>query len=90
MLHEVYSVRDSKTEVFGSPFLQKSQGEAERSFQALTNDPQTFVGKYPEDFDLYYLGRYDDNSGQFKLLDTPKHLMKAIQVKKPTYQTDQN
>lgn len=86
MLHEVYSVRDSKTEVFGQPFLQKAKGEAERSFQALANDPQTFVGKYPDDFDLYYLGQYDDHSGAFNVLQTPKHIMKAIHCVK----TDKN
>lgn len=86
MLHEVYSIRDSKTEVFSPPFLQKARGEAERSFNQLANDPQTFVGRYPEDYDLYYMGQFNDNSGAYTLLDTPKHIMKAVQVLKPKNQ----
>lgn len=88
MLHEVYSIRDAKTEVFSPPFLQKARGEAERSFSQLSNDPETSIGRYPEDFDLYYLGQFNDNSGAYTLLDTPKHIIKAIQVVRPKKSQD--
>jgi len=78
MLHELYSIRDSKTEVFGQPFQQKTRQEAERTFVSLSNDQTTFIGKYPEDYDLFFLGQYDDNTGKFKLTDSPTHVLKAI------------
>lgn len=83
MLHEVYTIRDSKSEMFHPPFLQKAKGEAERTFTQLANDPETSIGRFPEDYDLYYLGQFDDNSGRYTTLDTPKHQIKAINVLKP-------
>jgi hypothetical protein len=83
MLHEVYAIRDSKAEMFHPPFLQKAKGEAERTFKQLANDPQTSVGSFPEDYDLYYVGKFDDNSGLYSLLDSPKHQLKAINVLTP-------
>lgn len=78
MVLKVYSIRDAKAEVFNAPFYQKTHGEAERSFQQLVNDEKSTVNKFAEDFDLYYLGQYDDNTGKFEGLDTPQHMQKAI------------
>lgn len=82
MTLKIYSIRDQKAEIFNAPFYQKTHGEAERNFQELVNDEKSTVNKYPDDFDLYYLGEYDDNTGKFKTLDTPQHMMKAVQLKK--------
>ncbi|MGE0175404.1 MAG: phage ORF5 protein [Oligoflexales bacterium] len=81
MVLKVYSIRDSKAQVFHPPFFQKTHGEAERSFKELANDNKNFIGKYPEDYDLYYLGEYDDNGGLLMPIDTPQHITKAVQVK---------
>lgn len=81
MVLKMYSVRDSKGEIFNQPFFQKTHGEAERTFKTLTNDEKSQVHNYPEDYDLYYLGEYDDQTGLVKSLDTPTHIVKAISVK---------
>lgn len=81
MVLKVYSIRDAKAEVFNTPFYQKTHGEAERSFQQLVNDEKSTVHKFSEDFDLYYLGQYDDQTGKFESLDTPQHMQKAIAFK---------
>lgn len=83
MLLKIFTIRDSKGEFYGQPFFQKSHGEAERSFRTLTTDGKSTVNQYPEDFDLYYLGEYDDQSGKFKTLDTPQHMIKAVACKAP-------
>lgn len=77
---KAFTIRDTKGEVFNTPFFQKTHGEAERSFKSLLNDQQSMVAKYPEDYDLYYIGEYDDQSGQLLGLDTPQHIVKAIQI----------
>lgn len=79
----MYSIRDAKAEVYNSPFYQKTHGEAERNFRQLIHDEKSMVAKYPEDYDLYYLGEYDDNTGLIKALDTPQHVAKAIQFLVP-------
>lgn len=81
MILKVYSIRDQKGEIFNTPFFKKTHGEAERDFRSLVGDEKSFVNKYPEDFDLYYLGQYDDNTGKFDPIDTPQHIVKAVQFK---------
>lgn len=78
---KIFSIRDSKGEVFNTPFYQKTHGEAERNFRQLLSDEKSLVSKYPDDFDLYYLGTYDDQTGKFNSLDTPQHVQKAILLK---------
>lgn len=77
---KAFSIRDSKGEIFNSPFFKKTLGEAERDFTELCRDEKSMVQKYPEDFDLYYIGTYDDQTGVFKSLATPQHMIKAVQV----------
>ena len=78
MILKVFSIRDAKAEIYNTPFYQKTHGEAERNFRSVTNDEKSTINKNPEDFDLYYLGEYDDNKGTFVALDTPQHCLKAV------------
>lgn len=97
MLFKVFCIRDSKAGYFGIPFCKQSHGEAEREFRNIVNQPGTpqqpnNVNLYPEDFDLYFLGDYDNNTGKHQLLDSPQHVIKAIQCVKvdqaPAYLSD--
>lgn len=81
MLLKAFTIRDTKAEVFNTPFFQKTHGEAERSFKKLATDPQSMVGQYPDDYDLYYIGEYDDQTGKLIVTDSPQHVAKAIMVK---------
>lgn len=80
MLTKVYSIRDQKAQVFNSPWFAKTHGEAERNFRSLVNDEKSMVHQYPLDFDLYYLGDYDTDSGKLMPLDAPQHIMQAISL----------
>jgi len=81
MKQRIYSIRDQKGDMYNTPFFNKTHGEAERNFQELVKDEKSFVAKYPEDYDLYYLGEYDTITGIIQPLDTPQHMVKAIQLK---------
>jgi len=83
MLRKVYSIRDAKAEVFHPPFFKASHGDAERDFDRLTKDPQSMISQYPDDYDLYFLGTFDDIVGKLECLDTPQHIVKAVFLKKP-------
>jgi len=82
MILQVFTIKDSKTGIFNSPFFNHTPGEAERNFRELANDPQSMIGKYPEDYDLYALGKYDDQTGKVAWEETPQHLVKATQLVK--------
>lgn len=77
---KMYSIRDAKGEIFHPPFYKKTHGEAERDFATLCRDEKSTIWQYPDDFDLYYVGVYDDQTGKIQSLDTPQHMIKAVQL----------
>lgn len=62
----IVSVRDGASAAFGRPFFVVARGQAIRSFQDEVNrqDNNNDLHKHPEDFDLYCVGIFDDNTGQ--------------------------
>lgn len=83
MQKKIYSIRDSKGELYNQPFFLNTHGEAERTFRSLANDPKSMVGMYPEDYDLFHIGEFDDSTGVLTPLPTPTHIAKGISMKKP-------
>jgi len=77
---KLYSIRDAKGECYNTPFVQKAEGEAIRTFHKLSQDKSSMPGQYPDDYDLYHLGDFDDQTGLVHALDTPKHIIKAVNL----------
>jgi len=77
---KVFSIRDAKAQMYNQPFFQRTHGEAERNFQQLVKDEKSMISKFPDDYDLYFIGEYDDNAGTLKPLDTPQHIVKAVSL----------
>lgn len=80
MVKKVFAIMDSKAKSFFPPFLQNTHGEAERTFQHGVNNEQSMLNKYPEDYDLYYLGEFDEANGKFACEASPQHMIKGVQV----------
>lgn len=78
---KMFCVYDSKSKAYGTPFFAKTSGEAERSFQQAVRDPKTLISQYPEDFDLFHTGSFDELTGRLIALDSPVHMIKAVQLK---------
>lgn len=60
---KVYSVYDAKAEIFGNPFVERTDASARRAFAAAVNDPQTAVSIAPQDYSIFRLGKFDDENG---------------------------
>lgn len=61
------AVRDQKTVNFTQPVAVASRAAAVRSWGDQLNDPNNAnqdQAKHPEDFSLWFLGEYDDNTGE--------------------------
>lgn len=74
----VYSIFDEKAAVFGVPFFMKNKGIALRAFGDLIKDGNTSINKHPDDFKLYYLGEFDDNSGSLVSCKQPEFIAHAV------------
>lgn len=55
---QLYSILDTKAEAFFPPFPAANAAEALRSFSDLLVDPQSKIGKHPEDYRLYHVGEF--------------------------------
>lgn len=75
---KLFSIRDTKGEMYNQPFFKHTHGEAERYFREVKADDKSLVCKYPEDFDLYYVGAFDTIKGTMTCPDTAQHLIKAV------------
>lgn len=80
MIHKMFSIFDAKVKVYNVPFYGRHSGEAIRSVQNLLSDENTSCAKYPEDFYLYEIGSYDDETGVLTTLDAPMIVTKCIDL----------
>lgn len=71
MVLTVFSIRDNKTSSFGKPFLDVHVGNVFRGIKAEIQRGEAFFAGYPDDFDLYQLCTFDDNSGKFVDMKEP-------------------
>lgn len=82
MQHFVVSVQDRASGVFNRPFFVPHRNIAVRDFTDEVNrvaaDNQ--LNKHPDDFDLYLLGQFDDNTGTFTSEGSPVVLVRAKDV----------
>jgi hypothetical protein len=77
----VVCVKDRAAEVFNRPFFVPHRNVAIRDFTDEVNrvaaDNQ--LNKHPDDFDLYLLGEFNDNTGEFSI-SNPQVLVRAKDV----------
>jgi len=81
MIHLVFTVYDTKAELYLPPFYNQTKGQAVRAFQDTTNTKDHQFNRHPEDFTLFYLGTYDDCTTHMEMEKTPISLGKAIEYK---------
>lgn len=76
MRYKVLAIRDRAIDSYGQPFYSASVGGAVRSFSDEVNRPENnTLHKHPEDFDLFLLGEFDDQTGEF---DTTRPAQVAV------------
>lgn len=73
-MEKLYALRDIKTGAFDRPVMVSVQIEIERMLVEVVNDPRNQLAKYPEDFELYYLGEYDKQCGRLIQDEPPRFL----------------
>lgn len=72
-----FAIKDLKSEGFNTPFFQSTFGLAERAFKDACQDEKSTLSKHREDFSLYYIGDFDQTSGQI-IPSEPQHVCDAM------------
>lgn len=73
------AVFDSAVGAFMQPFWAQSEGSAVRGFGDAVNDPKLEFGKHPQDYTLFALATFDDQTGEVVFLQTHKRLIAAFE-----------
>lgn len=84
----VYAVLDLKVGHYQTPFYQHTHGAALRMFADAASDQTTTIYRHPEDFTLFHLGEYDDDTGTFTNRTKPEALANGQEYRKPQPQLD--
>ena len=82
MVYGVYSVYDKAIGAYGRPMFLQSDGQCLRSFIDEVNNPESGMHKHPEDYSLFKLGSWDDESAIFVAEEAPRCLARAHELLK--------
>lgn len=66
MRHFIYSIFDTASGIYMRPFTMASDGQVLRMFKDIACDADHDIGKHPEDYSVFRIGEYDDNTGEIK------------------------
>ena len=61
---EIFSVWDARLKAFNTPWFSPNSQTAIRDCSMLVRRPETKLGEFPEDYWLYKVGEWDDESGE--------------------------
>lgn len=75
IIQHVLTVRDQAAGTYKRPFCEDSVGLAMRGMQTAIDDENSQIAKFPEDFEMYYLGTYNQATGLHDLLQIPLPIM---------------
>lgn len=82
MKYQIVSVKDRAVDAYGRPIFTFTTGQAIRSFQDEINraDQNNEMHKHPEDYDLYLIGTFDDQTAEL-ISQVPTQLAIGKQLK---------
>lgn len=80
MNHMVFSIYDAKAEAFLPPLFFKTQGIAWRAFRDCVNDAGHAFNAHPEDYSLFRLGVWEDNSAAYIAEPQPVSIVTGLEL----------
>lgn len=80
MKHAVCAVKDRAVDAYNRPIYVPTIGVAIRSFTDEVNRKDSELSNHPEDYDLYELGVWDDQTAIYTSLETPRVITRAQDI----------
>lgn len=78
---QIFAIYDSVSETFTKPFASHSVNTARREIADVVNQKESKYSKHSEDFSLFHLGSYDENTALFKILTAPTSVTQFLTLK---------
>lgn len=76
----VCAVRDSAVDAFAGPVFVPNTALAVRSFRDESSKPESPIYKHPADYALFELGSFDEETGKFYNLESPRQLIRGSDI----------
>jgi hypothetical protein len=73
---KMYVVHDSKAGLYNKPFYEVNNAVAMRGFEDAVRSGETNLSRYPQDYDLYLVGEFNEDTAEIKAV-VPQHLCGA-------------
>ena len=80
MKYAVCAVKDRAVDAYNRPIYVPTVGVAIRSFTDEVNRKDSELSNHPEDYDLYELGVWDDQTATYTPLETPRVITRAQDI----------
>lgn len=81
MVYHIFSIKDRAIDAFLRPFYAVHRNQAVRIFTDEINNNQSDMFKHNIDYDLYYLGTWDDQTAQTNQTTTPELIIRGQDAK---------
>lgn len=78
---KIYTLLDNKVEAYNQPMFFNDDAQVKDALSSYINSDES-PEINPVDYDLFYLGEFDNQTGKFNTLDAPKHLINLRTLKK--------
>lgn len=79
---KLFSVYDTKAEMYSAPFSERTHETARRQFVTACKDRATPVGMYPDDYALFVVGSFDDSTGVVTPAASPTMIFTGTEAKR--------
>jgi len=76
----IFSIYDTKAKFFTQTIAEKNSASAERNFKTAVNTDGTDFKRYPEDYELYELASFDNETGIVSPHSKPLLICSAAQL----------
>lgn len=77
----LYTIRDIKADFHMPPFTARTKGEAIRMLQATLNDPNHQFSKFPDDYQLHFVGIFNETTGVIEPLESIEYIGNGVDFK---------
>ena len=84
-----YTIYDVASGVYLRPFFSQADGQAIRGFKDIATDADHEIGKHPEDYTLFRIGSFNDNTGKMEG-ENPEKLATALELVAQSRQVNQD
>jgi hypothetical protein len=71
-MKEVFTIYDNKAEIYQEPLMMTDIHEFEENLKMSLKDVKEDVNL--SEFEVFYLGKYDETTGKYEQKEMPKHL----------------